>query len=992
MQFLRVVAHHQAAMRLFRDHAPTPVAALFAVLAAIAACGNTDRASGIAGAGFTPPSQGQPCTAGQVRECAIEIGRTGSIVDCARGEQTCTASGGFGSCVASGTTFKAVAPPPRKGERAPDLQTNAVGGSAESCVDNPCNPYCKRFDDAPDSGVTADAIVTVTPGTTITLDTSNVPGGFKSAGTLDGQCAGSKDSPAYLAACQFDMHCGITADGSSGCVPFASGASDGCSALGGGVDITAPVVCAPADSTAYRNMTVCNRGSADLTADLQCMSYPGNSPHYPDANPGAGIVVLHTGSTVDPISGTTNPITTTNPLRAGKCRTFRVPSSAFQSSGTESIMCNPPATGTAVTTTLLSYPLTAETIDFANKDLARLADDDQASATTEFAHGLVSPIVYASGTTNNSGFTNSAALSAAPDGAGAAATLVSTLSASASPATVTNFADTWTASSSSTFVADLAIAGDGQSLSRTMVKSDVSSVLATGFTVPGVAGTLSGLQLTIESANSDTSLASNQVWVQRASDDAWLYSGTIAPGTAIVDISLPYGALSAADLPSLKIYLGAVTTNYSSSLTNPVVRFGHLGLRARYFDPQYASIDATGYAWASPPAGEYSGLELTGTWRSSITSGAIVYVFAKKVDGTTVASATFTLPSGYVANTWTTSSALVSAVGLAPADLSAGLHLTVQAYPTSGGTIEVDAIGVRPSYVTGSPSRAIRFRDFGIAVPAGASNLRLTTQAGYKIEPVLSGDWISAEALSVAGSTSTLISSRSASILDSAFNIYQLGAQTITDPTSLEDPKLVVDLVVGRGPGAAPAPRLGALDYLGLMVNYEATVGASVAECNPHNNWTVNKANPPPVCEPTSVTTYPPWTLSRVFDGVCPVGTKARWTRMGYTSSTPAGTKIEFRFRAFARDATGTCPTLAAATADPPTALATAQLSPDTQVCSLTAPPSATCPVDLGGGLGSVGSRADCLQMDAHGVAATSPPASPTLTDWRVTYDCVPEE
>jgi hypothetical protein len=717
------------------------------------------------------------------------------------------------------------------------------------------------------------------------------------------------------------------------------------------------------------------------------MSYPGNSPHYPDANPGAGIVVLDTAKTVDPTTAKTNPITSSNPLRAGECRTFRVPTDVFQSNGTESVMCNPPATTVPVTTTLFSYALTAETTDFANPDWGRLPSDATASATTTFAHAAISPIVYATGASNSSGFASAASLTAAPNGVGAVTALATPLSAPSAPSSVNNSRGTWTPSTT-TLTADLVSASDGKSLSRAMLTSETASVVATGFSAGAASGTLIGLQLTIESAVSDPSLATPWVWVQRASDGAYLYASALTPGSSVIDVPLPYGALTATDLASLKVYLGAIANSFSTT-PGPTVSFGHLSLRAKYFNPPFASVDATGLAWAAPPAGTYNGLELTVTWRASNANAAALYVYAKKLDGTTVASATFTPPSGYVADAWTTSTSLVAATGLTAADLTAGLRLTLQAYPM-GGTMEIDSVGARPSYAIGTGSRAMRFRDFGVASPAGASNLRLTTHASYKIDPTVAGDWISAAAYSVSGSTTTLIGTRSATISGNVFRTYQLGAQAISDPRSIEDPRLVVDLTVGRGAGPSAGDRVGSVDYVTVKLEYEAIVATSVAECNPHNNWTVAKTNPATICAGTSAA-YPPWTVSRVFDGVCPSGSKPVWRNLGYTSTTPAGTSIEFRFRTYARDTTGSCPTLAAITSGAPTPLAIAQLSPDTQVCSFTAP-TTTCPVNLQSGLGAVAAQNDCLQMDARGVPASSPPASPTLTDWRVTYDCIPRE
>jgi len=162
---------------------------------------------------------------------------------------------------------------------------------------------------------------------------------------------------------------------------------------------------------------------------------------------------------------------------------------------------------------------------------------------------------------------------------------------------------------------------------------------------------------------------------------------------------------------------------------------------------------------------------------------------------------------------------------------------------------------------------------------------------------------------------------------------------------------------------------------------------ASVTECNPSNNWTATKAKPDPdSCEDMSIPSYAPFSVTRVFEAVCPLGAHVTWRNFGYSASTPVGTEIQFRFRTSDLAGDGSCATLAPADPAELEALAVAGDGQGPDVCSLT-DTSGTCPVDLYTGLGGLPSAGrTCLQMDADGIATVS--ATPELVDWSVTYDC----
>jgi hypothetical protein len=209
-------------------------------------------------------------------------------------------------------------------------------------------------------------------------------------------------------------------------------------------------------------------------------------------------------------------------------------------------------------------------------------------------------------------------------------------------------------------------------------------------------------------------------------------------------------------------------------------------------------------------------------------------------------------------------------------------------------------------------------------------------------------------------------------------------------PTSVRNGNLVVRVRATRTNGTSGGGNpdfTASLDYVRITVTYEDTVVNSVEECNGANNWTATKLVPSPdACQDLSTPQYVPFTTTRVFNATCPLGTRITWRNFGYTTSTPAGTKVEFRFRAFAANASGACLALPAITSSPPAPLATASLTQDPEVCSL-AGSGSPCPKNLYSSLGGLPAASyPCLQMDAYGVPGNG--LAPQLVDWTVTYDC----
>ncbi|MBI2392852.1 MAG: hypothetical protein HYV09_24925 [Deltaproteobacteria bacterium] len=960
--------------------------ASLAALGSFAGCSGRERGNGIDAIEYRPPVEGAGCVPGQTRECGIEIGTREGYVDCAKGTQVCADGKTWGTCVGNGARFKVKAPAPKSGGDDPSLGTKAVGGASTTCLDNPCNPYCKSFDDLPDSGITTDAIVTVTPGPTVSLEESNIPGGFADKGTIHAWCS-STDPAERAAACQFDHHCGKLADGTLGCIPYLPDEKDSCS----GVDVTAPPVCSPTDTSTYRNLTICNRGSKPLEQNITCMGYPGNKPHFPDDSPGLGTRVLDT-------STTSTPITAANPILPGKCRTFTVPNANFASMGTESVMCNPPDV-VGATTTLESVPLAASSTEWANPINATSDTDALKSATVSFARSSIEAVPTGA---SGSGFTNATNL-VGPyfDGTWATATFTDTTGTFEHASTLVSntcsstLCQNWQTAATVTIPGALG-ATDAVRMAAGLTPSDIVTARVNGFglTVPAGA-TPSAIRIRVRWYSGSGKLALG-VRIRKADGTIigeLTRTGAFAETTEEGTVSAT--GLTAADIAGLQADVIAARDSTGSSTSTEIARVDELALAVDSFvAPASATADATFPAFAVPAGSTVESVRIETLWRVD-TAGANeeLGITPIRADGTAAAEATASLGATYPAGATVLSTRYW--YGLNAADLGAGFKVRVRgsrlaATPTPPFALEVDSVKVTVFYRVGPSFPMIEFRNFGFKVPTTATNVRLESYAHYKVDPRSTNDYLYLLSESAA---SGILDFGAVNPIDNLFRLYKVGATVIVTPADVEDANFRVRVFATRGlpdTGSTTA----SLDYVLARVTYTGDVTGHVAECNGSNNWTVSKSNPVTLCEPVTTTIYPPWTVTRVFNGVCPIGTRAKWSRFGYDTATPAGTKVQFRFRTFAPDSTGTCVALPAVIADPPVPLATAQLAPvDTQKCDLATAPTSTCPVDLYTGLGLPAAREQCLQMDARGVPTSTPaPAAPTLNSWRVTYDCVPEE
>ena len=118
-----------------------------------------------AGSSCETPSEGCPCVfhqEGLSAPCGTASSTSGSKVECHEGHRSCK-GGRWGACNDEGTVST---------RTVSGLRTMGLGASAGPCTDNPCDPFCKDFNDTPvgvDAGAgfaqTADGGLTLAAGT-----------------------------------------------------------------------------------------------------------------------------------------------------------------------------------------------------------------------------------------------------------------------------------------------------------------------------------------------------------------------------------------------------------------------------------------------------------------------------------------------------------------------------------------------------------------------------------------------------------------------------------------------------------------------------------------------------------------------------------------------------------------------------------------------------------------------------------------------------------
>lgn len=210
---------------------------LFLVALAAASLGCAD--DGLKPAGSEPfgpsaladtPPLGRACLEGATRACHLVLGEHAGVISCYEGTQTCS-DGAFGPC-ADGETFEV-----NRNDLEADTSSRAslrplAFSTPAACTDNPCNRYCREFDEVPASGLAPD-LDTSAPllSTWTTGSVSDYPLEWRAVGVRE---------PCQLAGdCQLNTECTDPALGSCSHSVCASG-----DALEAGCGRCADTVCA----------------------------------------------------------------------------------------------------------------------------------------------------------------------------------------------------------------------------------------------------------------------------------------------------------------------------------------------------------------------------------------------------------------------------------------------------------------------------------------------------------------------------------------------------------------------------------------------------------------------------------------------------------------------------------------------------------------------------------------------------------------------------
>jgi hypothetical protein len=138
------------------------------------------------------------------------LGRQGNVLTCYKGTETCV--GGRWSDCRNGATSNLVLddvgisafsqPNELSASGAPSA---ALDAAAVDCVNNPCDPYCRKIEEKPEAGIRSDSGSAPPPWTTGTI--GGLPGGLANKG-LKQPCVSGSD-------CQFNHYCKDVASGST---------------------------------------------------------------------------------------------------------------------------------------------------------------------------------------------------------------------------------------------------------------------------------------------------------------------------------------------------------------------------------------------------------------------------------------------------------------------------------------------------------------------------------------------------------------------------------------------------------------------------------------------------------------------------------------------------------------------------------------------------------------------------------------------------------
>jgi hypothetical protein len=264
----------------FGARARVPLVALG--LAMLAACSDADFPAVSASPPAAPRVDtqiGAPleavCVEGAVEPCHEMLGEHDGIVSCYAGTRTCT-GGSFGACV--GGESYAVARPEAQSGAAMSSAGNVplrplAFSSATECTNNPCNSYCREFNEAPDLGLVPDLDGTAPPlSSWITGNVSDYPPEWVVVGNHE-PCQVASD-------CQFNTACTDPSRGSCTHSVCDSGEPliPGCNRCADTVCALNPDCCGTAPTCAHDPCEVGSGApldrSCDTCVDAVCEAHP----------------------------------------------------------------------------------------------------------------------------------------------------------------------------------------------------------------------------------------------------------------------------------------------------------------------------------------------------------------------------------------------------------------------------------------------------------------------------------------------------------------------------------------------------------------------------------------------------------------------------------------------------------------------------------------------------------------------------------------------
>ena len=93
-----------------------------------------------------------PCSEGASAECTVTLGENNGVLSCYKGTQGCE-SGTWGEC-GDGSEFTMPVPEFLEQARRGSALSPLALSAPSACLTNPCDPYCRQFDEIPDASLT----------------------------------------------------------------------------------------------------------------------------------------------------------------------------------------------------------------------------------------------------------------------------------------------------------------------------------------------------------------------------------------------------------------------------------------------------------------------------------------------------------------------------------------------------------------------------------------------------------------------------------------------------------------------------------------------------------------------------------------------------------------------------------------------------------------------------------------------------------------------